>query len=76
MVKSTGTGPAGSSMSLKDVVKEIKETNKRLDAQGNALTDFIAEIRFQRQGQGLENKREAGKYLRYIVFCSSCIAGL
>ena len=61
MVKSTGTGPAGSSMSLKDVVKEIKETNKRLDAQGNALTDFIAEIRFQRQGQGLENKREARK---------------
>lgn len=61
MVKSTGTGPAGSSMSLKDVVKEIKDTNKKLDAQGNALTDFIAEIRFQRQGQGLENKREAKK---------------
>ena len=61
MVKSTGTGPAGSSMSLKDVVKEIRETNKKLDAQGTALTDFIAEIRFQRQGQGLENKREARK---------------
>ena len=59
MVKSTGTGPAGSSMSLKDVVKEIKETNKKLDAQGTALTDFIAELKFQRGTQGLENKREA-----------------
>ena len=53
MVKSTGTGPAGSSMSLKDVVKEIKATNKKLDVQGTALTDFIAELKFQRQGQGL-----------------------
>ena len=61
MVKSTGTGPAGSSMSLKDVVKEIRATNKKLDAQGTALTDFIAELKFQRQGQGLENKREAKK---------------
>jgi len=61
MVKSTGTGPAGSSMSLKDVVKEIKATNKKLDVQGTALTDFIAELKFQRQGQGLEGKREAGK---------------
>ena len=58
MVKSTGNGPAGSSMSLKDVVKEIKETNKKLDAQGTALTDFIAELKFQRGSQGLENKRE------------------
>ena len=58
MVKSTGTGPAGSSMSLKDVVKEIKETNKKLDAQGTALTDFIAELKFQKGTQGLENKRE------------------
>ena len=61
MVKSTGTGPAGSSMSLKDVVKEIKQTNKKLEAQGSALTDFIAELKFQKQGQGLEGKREAGK---------------
>jgi len=61
MVKSTGTGPAGSSMSLKDVVKEIRATNKLVDAQGTALTDFIAELKFQRQGQGLENKREAKK---------------
>ena len=61
MVKSTGTGPAGSSMSLKDVVKEIRETNKKLEAQGSALTDFIAELKFQKQGQGLEGKREAGK---------------
>ena len=58
MVKSTGTGPAGSSMSLKDVVKEIRETNKKLDAQSTALTDFIAELKFQKGTQGLENKRE------------------
>ena len=61
MVKSTGNGPAGSSMSLKDVVKEIKETNKKLDTQGTALMDFIAELKFQKQGQGLEGKREGKK---------------
>ena len=61
MVSTTGTGPAGSSMSLKDVVKEIKETNKRLDVQGTALTDFIAELKFQRSTQGLEDKREGKK---------------
>jgi len=61
MVKSTGNGPAGSSMSLKDVVKEIRETNKKLDTQGTALMDFIAELKFQRKTQGLENKREAKK---------------
>jgi hypothetical protein len=48
-------------MSLKDVVKEIKETNKKLDTQGTALMDFIAELKFQRGTQGLENKREAKK---------------
>ena len=61
MVSTTGTGPAGSSMSLKDVVKEIKETNKRLDVQGAALTDFITELKFQRSTQGLEDKREGNK---------------
>jgi len=48
-------------MSLKDVVKEIRATNKKLDAQGTALTDFIAELKFQRIGQGLEGKREGKK---------------
>jgi len=78
MVKSTGNGPAGSSMSLKDVVKEIKETNKKLDAQGTALTDFIAELKFQKGSQGLENKREAnrGTARRSAIPFASPIANL